>query len=281
MRLGLQTVCAADLEIDGLVALAREHGLDGLELATGYLGKFRGEPDGPEWHVDTTDLLASAEGAALKAKDAGVEIFAFATRCGADQLPEFEALCRTAQSIGCAFVRVGPGRYDPEIGFWGSLDRSQRDLGAAIEAARPYNVKPVVELHDHTMADGVLACYELIKPFSPRDVGIIFDAGNAQIHGWQPWAEALDILIPHISHVHLKDMTWVREGNAWNTVFAGPGEGLVQWPELIGLLAERGFDGYLSIEDYRGGWCKKNPEWPAEKKVAEWKAYVDNILNDL
>ena len=61
MKLGLQTVCAADLEIDGVVALAKAEALQGLELATGYLGKFRGQPDGPEWHVNTADLLASAE----------------------------------------------------------------------------------------------------------------------------------------------------------------------------------------------------------------------------
>ena len=76
MKFGLQTVCAADLEIDGVVALAKAEGIQGLELATGYLGKSRGEPDGPQWHINTDDLLASAEAAALLAKDAGIEIFA-------------------------------------------------------------------------------------------------------------------------------------------------------------------------------------------------------------
>jgi sugar phosphate isomerase/epimerase len=278
MKLGLQTVCAADLDIDGLVALARKHELAGLELATGYLGKFRGEPDGPQWHINTQDLLASAEKAALKARRAGIEVFSFATRVGADQTQELEALCRAAGSIGCPFVRVGPGPYDGEIGFWASMERSRRHLGQAIEIARQHGVRPVVELHDHTMADGVLACHELVKGFSPRDVGIIFDAGNATIFGFQPWEEALDILLPHISHVHLKDMQWIRKDGKLGTSFAGPGEGLVDWAVLIKLLAKRGYEGYLSIEDYRGGWCARNPEWPAERKVAEWKAYIDPIL---
>jgi sugar phosphate isomerase/epimerase len=281
MKFGLQTVCTADLEIDGVVALAKAEGLQGLELATGYLGKFRGEPDGPQWHINTDDLLASAEAAALLAKDAGIEIFAFATRCDAEQTDLIEPICRAAQSIGCSFVRVGPGRYDAELGFWGSMERSRRHLGAAVEIARKYGVRLVVELHDHTMADGVLACHELVKDFSPKDLGIIFDVGNAKIHGYQPWAEALDILLPHISHVHLKDMQWVLENGKWTTTFAGPGEGLVDWAEVLKLLTERGFDGYLSIEDYRGGWCKKNPDWPAERKVREWRTYVEKILADL
>lgn len=281
MKLGLQTVCAADLELEGVVALATEHGLDGLELATGYLGKSRGEPDGPEWHIDTTNLLPSAERAALLAREAGLEVFAFATRCEARQTELFESLCRAAQSIGCPLVRVGPGRYDAELGFWGSMERSQRHLAECVEIAREYAVRPVVELHDHTMADGVLACHELVKRFKPRDVGIIFDAGNARLHGYQPWSEALDILMPHVSHIHLKDMAWACRDGKWSAYAAGPGEGIVEWPELIRLLSERGFDGYLSIEDYRGGWCARNPDWPAEKKVSQWKAYVDRILADL
>ena len=278
MKLGLQTVCAADLDIDGLVALAVKHKLAGLELATGYLGKFRGEPEGPEWHINTKDLLASAEKVALKARAAGIEIFSFATRAGAEQVQEVEALCRAAQSIGCSFVRVGPGRYDASIGFWASMDRSRRHLGQAIEIGRRYGVRPVVELHDQTMADGVLACHELVKGFSPKEVGIIFDVGNAAVFGSQPWAEAVDILLPHISHVHLKDMQWVRKDGKLGTTFAGPGEGLVDWAEVIKLLHSRGYQGYLSIEDYRGGWCAKNPEWPAERKVAEWKAYIEPML---
>ncbi len=281
MKIGLQTVCAADLELDEVVALAESKGLDGLELATGYLGKFRGEPDGPEWHVDTQNLLASAEKAAMLARNAGVEILSLATRCAAEDKATLESLCRAAQSIGCPHVRVGPGRYDPEIKFWGSMQRSKRALAEAIDIARRYDVKPVVELHDHTMADGVLACYELIHEFKAPDVGIIFDAGNARVHGYQPWPEALDILLEFVTHVHAKDVEWVREDGKWTSRFAGPGEGLVEWPELIGLLHERGFDGYLVIEDYRGGWCRKNPDWPAERKVTEWKGFLDSILGQL
>lgn len=281
MKLGLQTVCAADLEVDGVVRLAKEHSLDGLELATGYLGKFRGQDDGPQWHIDTTDLLASAERAALLARDADLEIFSLATRIGADQLEEFESLCRTAQSIGCPFVRVGPGKYDPKIGFWGAMERSREHLHAAVEVAREYGVRPTVELHEQTMADGVLACYELVRDLSPRDAAIILDAGNARIHGYQPWPEALDILLPYVSHVHVKDMMWVRKDGRWGTSAAGPGEGITEWPELIALLATRGYEGYLSIEDYRGGWCARNPDWPTERKVREWKQYLDGILSEI
>lgn len=282
MKLALQTVCVADLEIDGVVALAKQYGIAGLEVATGYLGQFRGDPDGPEWHVDTSDLLASAERAALMAREAGVEIFSFASRVGANQTEAFESLCRAAQTIGCRHVRVGPGKYDPEIGFWPSMERSRRHLADCIAIAKEYRCKPVVELHDHTMADGVLACHELVKDFPPREIGIIFDAGNAAVCGYQPWPEALDILLPHITHVHAKDTLWQQDdAGKWKSVFCGPGEGIVDWPELLKLLKQRGFDGYLTIEDYRGGWCAKNPDWPAERKVTEWKTFLEGILATL
>ncbi|NIA20459.1 MAG: TIM barrel protein [Anaerolineaceae bacterium] len=281
MKIGIQSVCTADLEVEGVISLAKELGLDGVELAAGYLGKFRGEPEGPQWHISTADTLASAETAALLARQAGVEIFAFASRCEVEELEKFESLCRAAGSIGCPLVRIGCGRYDPGLGYWGSMNRSRKLLAAAIEIARKHDVRPVVELHDKTMADGVLASYELVREFSPREVGIIFDAGNARLFGYQPWPQALDILFDYISHVHAKDLAWVREGDKVRLDFTGPGQGFVEWAELLKLLKDRGYEGYLSIEDYRGGWCRKNPDWPAERKAGQWKEFLEGILKTL
>ena len=281
MKIGLQSVCAADLELEGVIALAKAQGLAGVELATGYSGRLRGEPAGPEWHVSTTDLLASAERAALLTRQAGLEVFSLATRCETTDLELLESLCRAAHSIGCPHVRAGPGRYDPALGFWGSMDRSRRQLRLAVERAREHGVRTVVELHDNTMANGVLACYELVRDFSPREVGIILDAANARLIGFQPWPEALDILGDYLAYVHVKDVAWVRQDDGFATTSAGPGEGLVEWSQLLKLLTARGYQGWLSIEDYRGGWCKKNPEWPTERKVRQWKVFLDRILAEL
>ncbi len=281
MKLGIQSVCTADLEIDGVINLAKDLGLDGVELAAGYLGRFRGDPEGPQWHISTADTLASAETAALLAGEAGLEIFAFASRCDVEELQKFESLCRAAGSIGCPFVRIGCGQYDPEIGYWDSMSRSREQLAAAVEVARKHNVRAVVELHNNTMADGVLASYELVREFHPREVGIIFDAGNARLFGYQPWPQALDILFEYISHVHVKDLAWVRDGEKVSLDVTGPGEGIVEWPELLKLLKDRGYKGYLSIEDYRGGWCQKNADWPAERKARQWKEFLDDILKTL
>jgi sugar phosphate isomerase/epimerase len=278
MKLGIQSVCTADLEIDGVMTLAKTIGLDGVELAAGYLGRFRKDPDGPEWHISTADTVASAEKAALLARAAGVEIFAFASRCEVQELDKFESLCRAAAAIGCPNVRIGCGRYDPQLGYWASMKRSREQLAAAVEVGRRHRVRPVVELHDNTMADGVLASYELVRDFSPRDVGVIFDVGNAKLFGYQPWPQAFDILYEYVSHIHAKDMAWAREGDKVNLVFTGPGEGFVEWPEVMKQLKQRQYQGYVSIEDYRGGWCARNPDWPAERKARQWKAFLERLM---
>ena len=81
--------------------------------------------------------------------------------------------------------------------------------------------------------------------------------------------------------VHVKDLGWTRENGVLTTTFAGPGEGLIDWREFLKLLAGRGYAGWLSIEDYRGGWCRKNPEWPAGRKVREWKAFLETVLGEV
>jgi len=265
MKLGIQSVCTADLEIDGLMTLAKTIGLDGVELAAGYLGRFRKEPDGPEWHISTADTVASAEKAAMLARAAGVEIFAFASRCDVQELEKFESLCRAAAAIGCPNVRIGCGRYDAALGYWASMKRSREQLAAAIEVGRRHRVRPVVELHDNTMADGVLASYELVRDFSPRDIGIIFDVGNAKLFGYQPWPQAFDILYEYVSHVHAKD-TRIEEksrrdglldtnpvvplkARAWNYVSVGAGCSVEEWASIVTALREAGYDGVLSIEN--------------------------------
>jgi sugar phosphate isomerase/epimerase len=281
MKIGLMSVCAADLELDAVLALAHQAGLQGVELAAGYPGKLRGDTSGPEWHINVADLLASSEHAALKARETGLEIFSFASRCPPDDLGRFESLCRAAQSIGCPQVRVGVAPYDAALGFWGSIEQSRNQLSAALAVGREYGVRTVIELHDHTMADGVLASYYLVRDMDPAEVGVILDVGNARLFGWQPWPETVDILIDYIAHVHAKDVAWVHRDGKWGSEPCTPGEGVVEWAELVKLLAARGYDGWISIEDYRGGWCKKNPDWPTSRKVAEWKPFLDKIIAGL
>ena len=282
MKIGIQSVCAADLELEGVIALAQAEGLAGVELATGYDGLLRDDPAGPQWHLSLDNLLANAERAALAARSAGIEIYSLATYRLAGELQNLESVFRAAQSIGCPFVRIRPGVYDPALGYWASMERSRRHLGQTIELARNYGIRPVIELHENTMADGVLACWELVREFKPRDVGIIFDAGNARVYGYQPWPQSLDILYDYIAYVHAKGLAWTRDKDGrLSTAFAGPEDGLVDWAELLKLLKARGFDGYVSIEDFRGGCAKKNPAWPTQRKVREWKTFLDKILATL
>ncbi len=279
MKLGLMTVSAADLELDGVMELAAREKLDGVELAAAYLGKFRGDSGERTWHIDTTNLLQSAEHAALLARKLGLEIFSFASRCGLEDLELFESLCRAAQSIGCPQVRIGSGSYDRALGYMGSVERSRAGLSRAVDIAERYGIKAVFELHENTMADGVLASWLLLRDFDPNSLGVIFDAANTRGVGFQPWPEALDILQDYVAHVHCKNLYLEREGDALKYVHAGPEEGLCDWPPLLEELKRRGYEGWLSIEDYRGGWCQKNPDWPTERKVREWRDYLRPLMD--
>lgn len=279
MKLGLTTVSAADLDLDGVMQLAADEQLDGLELAAGYLGRFRGEPDGRSWHIDIDNLLQSAEHAALLGRKLGIEIYSFASRCELDELDKFESLCRAAQSIGCGQVRIGSGRYDGELGYWGSVEKSRAGLSRAVDVAEKYNVRAVIELHEHTMADGVLASWLLLRDFDPNYLGLIFDAANTRGVGFQPWPEALDILQDYLAHVHAKNLAFEREGDEIKYIHCGPAEGLCDWPPLMAELKRRGYDGWVSIEDYQGGWCKKNPEWPTSRKVRLWRDYLRPLMD--
>ncbi len=90
-------------------------------------------------------------------------------------------------------------------------------------------------------------------------MGITLDDGNFLLAGDDPH-EALDVFYDRLAHVHLKDLKAVpaasdarfpvpgRPGFAYAGALLGTGE--VDTGRLLRSLAERGYDGYLSIENF-------------------------------
>jgi sugar phosphate isomerase/epimerase len=84
-------------------------------------------------------------------------------------------------------------------------------------------------------------------------IKINYDTGNAYLAGNDP-VEFLKALRPErVVHVHAKDIS-IRQGEQERGKVTGTpvgcacGEGVVDWPAVIGVLHAAGFDGVLSVE---------------------------------
>jgi inosose dehydratase len=124
----------------------------------------------------------------------------------------------------------------------------------------------------HTLAHGVRVAYhhhmgayvetpadvdELMKRVGP-EVGLLFDSGHMTFAG----GDAVAMLRKHVArvcHVHCKDVrpsviklarnrNWSFLEAVINGAFTVPGDGAVDFPALIAVLREHGYEGWLVVE---------------------------------
>ena len=221
----------------------RELGWDLLELRT----------------VDRVPLAAMPEAdfesAAERIRAAGVEVVAVAAKIGDWSRPvtgdfaldtaELDVLARRCAVLGTRTVRImsypSGGTNEPE---W------RREVRTRIrELARRAEDAGLVLAHENCAgwagedADRAL---DLIAHVDSPALRVLFDIGNGVAHGYDA-ATMLRPLVEYVTHVHVKDATIAHDGDP---AYVAPGEGEAGVEECLGILAEHGYRGALSIEPH-------------------------------
>jgi sugar phosphate isomerase/epimerase len=105
----------------------------------------------------------------------------------------------------------------------------------------------VLALETGTESGEVLA--KFLDRFDTGGLGVNLDPANLLTHGFPPF-EAVRALNRRIVHVHAKD---ARRGGASRAAREVPvGAGDIDWLELLGLLEEIEYRGWLTIERESG-----------------------------
>jgi sugar phosphate isomerase/epimerase len=85
---------------------------------------------------------------------------------------------------------------------------------------------------------------KLIESLPPGSLGVDFNPANLIVHGHDPRAAA-KVLGAHVLHVHATDGT--RDVAAGRGIEVPLGRGSAEFPELLALLEEHQYHGYLTI----------------------------------
>lgn len=118
-------------------------------------------------------------------------------------------------------------------------------------------VKPVLETHDcFSSARRVVELFERLNFTLP----VIWDAYHTCFTGGETPAESLEMLLPYIIDVHIKD------GNGTGLTLPGAGE--FPFAELAALLKERDYRGMICCE-HEKMWHPELPELPEAFKALE------------
>jgi 2-keto-myo-inositol isomerase len=155
----------------------------------------------------------------------------------------FRESCENAVALGCDTLMSAPG---PASGPIGDAIKYLRRAG---DIAGEYGLRLAIEFNSqHDVLNRLDVLHDLIKGAGKPNCGYLIDAyhfarSGALGRGFED-VPAEQIFCFQYSDLSPNPVTGVRRP----TDRLPPGKGVVQWREVLGLLAEKGYAGYLSYE---------------------------------
>jgi sugar phosphate isomerase/epimerase len=165
------------------------------------------------------------------------------------------------------------------------------DLGAGYEAARAAfrrqidtlapeaqaaGVTLTVEQHGGTYFSSAGQILDMYRGVGNDHTGIVYDPGNCFSEGYERPRVQVEMLAGLIKAVHVKNYMTVAGEGAQETLPCEArrlDQGLLDWADLVARLRAAGFDGYLTLEDFYGG-------FPTVPEKLGWDAaYLKSLID--
>ena len=231
-RSGIPVTCPQE-QLDAIKAKAEELGLRIIAL-TPYNSHFN----------DLNDEIREKEEAAIR-------------RC-----------IEAAEYLGAQYIRIYGGNYaagdtDPDGKKWSTLVQSMRRLG---DVAAAHGVKLVIENHFNTMTVSAKQSIDLSREIDHPAVGILYDQANLAFTGQEDYQTAIPLQTEKVYYMHVKDLKFKENQTGFvssdvshpkeeerNVITRIVGEGELDWPGILRMVKEYGYEGWMSLE-YERRW---------------------------
>ncbi len=242
--LSFSTLGCPDWTFDEVLAFARQHGYDGIELR-GILRQLD-LPLCPEFSSaekirETTRRVQDHQ---LRIVDLGASTELHHTEASERQknLDQARRFIDLAQKIDCPYVRVFPNALPEGDGRAAIIDLIIENLVTLGDYAKGSSVSVLMESHGDAVKTAELR-HIMDSAHHPR-VGLVWDIVNMWSVTRQPPREVYSQLKPYIRHTHVKDLTWV-DGKEHYVLL---GKGVAPIFEGLDALFQGGYTGYYSFE---------------------------------
>ena len=159
--------------------------------------------------------------------------------------PLFAAMGR----LGVRYYKLGYYHYHDLARWEADLESQRKNLAGLLELGRAVGAHAGLHNHSGAAIGGALwDGWEFLRPLDPARVGFYFDPSHATIEGGRhAWKLNLQRSSPRVTMVAVKDFVWEKAGGNWRTRWCPLGEGMVNWSEFFGMLAQVPFRGPLSV----------------------------------
>ncbi len=239
-RLALHTWTLDTTLLPDAIAAARTAGFDAVELRR--IDFVRGHERG----LTDDGVIAEIKAGGLRVAVLGVEAgWLFATGAESKRLFDVFALsCRNAVALGCDTLMSAPGPFS------GPLDDAKANLRTAGDIAAAHGVRIAVEFSaPHDALNRLDIARDLIAAAGHKSCGLLLDAYHLQRSGATGRAFA-DVPVEDIFVFQYSDVSAIPPDptDKRPTDRLLPGKGVIPWHEVFGLLREKNYTGYISLE---------------------------------
>jgi sugar phosphate isomerase/epimerase len=155
----------------------------------------------------------------------------------------FRESCENAVVLGCNMLMSAPGP------FVGTVAEAIANLKIAGDMAAEFGLRLAIEFNSqHPVLNNLAVQREIVGAAAKTNVGLLLDAYHLARSG-APGASFTDVPPEDIFCFQYSDLSPNPvSGVARPTDRLAPGKGTVRWRDVLGLLAEKGYTGYLSYE---------------------------------
>lgn len=262
MRFSFMSFSCPELSLDGMLALARRLGYDGVEPRIG---------SGHAHGIELDASPSSRRGSKRAAQESGIALCCVATSCQyCDPETHEEMVADThraidlAADVGAPAIRVFGGIMAEGVTRQAAVKLLAESMRAVADHAGERGVTVCVETHDHWCDPSHLV--QVMKRVDHPAIAVNWDIMHP-VHGADvSMDQAFQTLKPWIRHVHFHD-GGTTEGK-WGLVPVGKGD--IDHRRAVQLLQSIGYDGFLS-----GEWIGWEPyETHLPRELATMKRYA-------
>jgi sugar phosphate isomerase/epimerase len=214
------------------------------------------------------------------AAEHGLTIAGIASNATASDLEQVKLLVEGAAACGAPFIRLGcPRRFDGSVPYTEVYEEAIEAYGKALDIMAGYPVKIALEIHGYTIHPSASLAHRIVSHWSPERFCVIYDPQNMVADGYETTEIGLELLGDYVGHLHVGGHIPTSKGTdeTGTTKWEWPGcsmaEGLYDYPRLLRKLKAMKYQGFLSIEDFRG--------LPVEEKLREGIEYLRRVEGSL
>jgi sugar phosphate isomerase/epimerase len=166
--------------------------------------------------------------------------------------PYAEAIIETATGLGIRHYRAQTNGNNYTDDVAAQLDAERQRVIRLVQLNERYGATALFHTHAWLNGGAVWDSWLLLRDFDPERIAINFDTGYGLASTGTSWREAIRFARRHIRFLSFKDFRWKQQTqngrSQWAPEICRPGEGMVDFQEVLSYFQSTGFSGPVEIQ---------------------------------